>query len=443
LSSFAVSGGRAITQIRRTVGDTDREVCIALDAQTGAELWAANIGPAQYDSGVGMDDGPRSTPTIKDGRVYVLSSQLGLRCLNAATGAQIWSKDLRALYGGSNIGWQSAASPIVVGDLLFVNANTASQTLFAFRASDGSVAWRTQTAPMTQATPISATIEGVQQVVFAAQNGLVALALTNGSLLWKASYPFRYDTSIGASPVVWSNLVFLSANYSMGSFAARITVSNSTFLATPIWTNATYRAHWMTPVCHEGYLYGMFGSSYTSPFKCIDLRTGVQKWSMNGFGRGGTILVDNHLLALSERGDLVLIQPNPNAYTEVARAAIFPGYDPDGNKCWNVPAVCDGRIYARSTASAVCLDIAVPSLRMLPPKLLGGNKLQLCVGTDSGAALDPVRLARIQLRSSHSLDTTSTHWVMQTNQFTLSGGLVYTDVAVGSGVQFYAVSETP
>src|SRR5512140_887194 len=180
LSSFAVSGGRAFTQIRRDIGGVAREVCVALEAATGTELWAADIDQAAYDSGVGSDDGPRSTPTVQDGRVYVLSSRLVLQCLNATNGVSIWRKDLRALYGGSVIGWQGDASPLLEEGLLYVNCCATSLSLLALRASDGSLVWRKQNEAMTHATPVAATIQGVRQIVFATQTGLVSLNPADG-----------------------------------------------------------------------------------------------------------------------------------------------------------------------------------------------------------------------------------------------------------------------
>src|SRR5438477_6078857 len=44
LSSFTISNGRAFTQVRRHVLQADREFCVALDANTGAELWATELG---------------------------------------------------------------------------------------------------------------------------------------------------------------------------------------------------------------------------------------------------------------------------------------------------------------------------------------------------------------------------------------------------------------
>src|SRR5262245_52970557 len=71
LSSFAISGGKAFTQVRRNLGGQEQEFCVALDADTGRELWATPVGIASYpNGGVGPDDGPRSTPSVDGDRVF-------------------------------------------------------------------------------------------------------------------------------------------------------------------------------------------------------------------------------------------------------------------------------------------------------------------------------------------------------------------------------------
>jgi hypothetical protein len=49
---------------------------------------------------------------------------------------------------------------------------------------------------------------------------------------------------------------------------------------------------------------------------------------------------------------LVLVDPSPAGYKELARTQAVTG------KCWNHPVVSGGRIYARSTKEAVCLEAA-------------------------------------------------------------------------------------
>ena len=76
--------------------------------------------------------------------------------------------------------------------------------------------------------------------------------------------------------------------------------------------------------------------------------------SRDGFGGGGaTILVDGNVLVQCDRGPLVLVAAKPEAYQELARAQIY------GNKCWTMPVVSDGKIYARNDREGFCLDASV------------------------------------------------------------------------------------
>src|SRR5882672_30249 len=262
--SLIVSGGRVFTQIRRTIDDLDKEVCVGLSATDGSELWATTVDDAIYDGGVGFDDGPRSTPSIDGGSVYVLSSYLNLCRLNATNGAIIWQQDLKTVYGGTVIGWQNAASPLIENGLIYLNANCIESTLLALHTSDGSLAWRSQDEAMTHSTPVLATIDAVRQVIFATQTGLVSLNPQSGNLLWKFNYPFSYSTSLGASPVVHSNMVVISGAhaYNMGTLVAQVTLTNNAWTATRLWYTNNPASHWMTPVAHQGYLYGLFGIQF-------------------------------------------------------------------------------------------------------------------------------------------------------------------------------------
>ena len=88
------------------------------------------------------------------------------------------------------------------------------------------------------------------------------------------------------------------------------------------------------------------------PVKCVEIATGKVKWEKPGFGPGQVILAGDKVVALGDAGQLVVIDTNPDAYTELARADVLDG------KCWGSPVVSDGRVYARSTKEAVCLDVS-------------------------------------------------------------------------------------
>jgi len=289
----------------------------------------------------------------------VLSARLLLICVDADTGKKIWNRDIMKQNAGVQIKWKNAASPLIDGDLLFVAGGGPGQAFMALNKNNGKVVWKGQNDLMTHSTPTVADIHGVRQVIFFSQTGLASLEAKSGKLLWRYGFQFKVSTAI--SPVVAGDIVYCSAGYGVGAGAAKISKNGSRFSAKEIYRQRGDKLlanHWSTPVLHEGHLYGMFQfKKYGSgPIKCVDVKTGDIKWEQEGFGPGNVVLVDGHLLALSDTGELFLIKATPAGYTEVAKAKVLSG------KCWSTPVISGGRVYARSTTEAVCVDISASAV---------------------------------------------------------------------------------
>ena len=443
LSSLTVSAGRVFTQIKRNLSG-NKEVCVALNATNGVELWGTVVDTASYpNGGVGFDDGPRSTPVVDGNSVYVLTSYLKLFRLNATNGVIIWQTNLVSGFGANVIPWQNAASPVVENGLIFVNANAGTQRILALRTNDGSLAWRSHNEGMTHSTPVLTTMYGVRQLILATQNGLLSLNPLTGTQLWRTNYPFNYSISIGASPVVWSNIVFITMNYAQGSAAFRVVPTNATFAAHLLWRDSALESHWMTAVATEGYLYGMFTpDNEAAELRCIDIQTGAQKWAQPDFGRGGIALVDGHLLLNTETGDLVLVKPITNAYTEVARFTAITNYLNDYNRCWNSAAIAAGRVYVRATAAVAAFDLSVPDLQLDPPQLATANQINLTVRTTTGSPVAANRLAGMEIKTAPDPAGALAAWTKLTNDLMLINGVVHvTNVDASPARQFFIVSE--
>jgi len=355
-SSFAVAGERAFT----LVGVEGAETLAAFRVEDGVELWASNLSTATYDGGGGAGadgnqggDGPRSTPSVDGDRVYVFDASLVLHCVDAATGRQVWRRDVRADHKGQELRWQNAASPLVEGDRVLVVGGGSGQSLLAFDKHTGKLAWSTGDELMTHATPIAATIHGRRQVIFYVQSGLVACDPEDGEELWRAEYP--YKVSSAASPVVYEDMVYVSAGYGVGAGVFRIQAQDAGFRVETLWQKRNKLInHWSTPVCHDGYLYGMFSfKKYgEGPLCCVSLETGEIQWTTPGFGPGNVIAVGETLVALSDAGDVVLAKLDPKEYAELARAHLVDG------KCWSSPSFADGQLYVRSTQEGVRVDLS-------------------------------------------------------------------------------------
>ena len=94
------------------------EVIRCLDAATGKELWQDKYEaqPATAPAG-GPHAGPRSSPTVADGKVVTLGVRGTVSCLDAASGKKLWRKDD---FQGFWPMFFTSSSPIVVDGLCIV-----------------------------------------------------------------------------------------------------------------------------------------------------------------------------------------------------------------------------------------------------------------------------------------------------------------------------------
>src|SRR5688572_1546608 len=98
----AYSGPAIVNGKLFTLGTRDgNEVLLALDANTGKELWAAKVGSILKNK---WGDGPRGTPAVDGDRVYALSGPGDLVCVNVAAGKVLWQVSMGDL-GGKVPGW--------------------------------------------------------------------------------------------------------------------------------------------------------------------------------------------------------------------------------------------------------------------------------------------------------------------------------------------------
>jgi outer membrane protein assembly factor BamB len=120
---------------------------------------------------------------------------------------------------------------------------------------------------------------------------------------------------------------------------------------TQLWRNKNMRNHLNSSVLWKGYIYGVDdGASIT----CLDFKTGQVQWSQKGFGRGSLMLADEKLIILSDKGKLAIAEASPTGFKQLSSAQILTG------KCWTVPVLANGRIYARNNPGGqlVCLDVS-------------------------------------------------------------------------------------
>jgi outer membrane protein assembly factor BamB len=345
-SGPVVSGDTVI--IFHRVGD--EEVVEALDAATGKPRWKFSYGTTYRDL-LGKGDGPRSTPLVADGKVYTLGAEGALHCLDLKDGKKVWEKWLAQAYAMRPSYFGVGTSPILEGDLLLVNVGARRAGIVAFDKASGKEVWKATDDEASYSSPVGATIGGERHVIFFTRTGLIDLNPKDGKVRFSKRWRSRMEASVNAAaPLVIGDQLFLSASYGTGAVLLRITKDG----AEEVWKGQeSLSAHYNTPVHKDGYLYGIDGrQEQGARLRCVELKTGHYRWEKERFGCASLILADGQIIALTENGDLVLIEPATDDYHEKGRANVLK----DG-PCRAEIALADGRLYGRDGKRLVCWNL--------------------------------------------------------------------------------------
>ena len=330
-SSVAVAGGRLYT-----LGNAkNQDTVVCLTATTGRPVWryAYPCPAADYA-------GPRATPIVDNGKVYTVSREGQAFCFDAVSGKVLWGNDLRRSVGAQIPTWGIAGSPLIEGNSIIYNVNAAG---VALNKATGKVIWKSASATPGYASPVAYNLGKERLVVIFAAKGAVAVRPANGQVAWQHPWETSYDVN-AADPVFAGSDVFLSSNYGKGC----VLIHTHTPRPQVIWENRNMKNHFNASVLYNGALYG----NDENTLKCIDLRTGNERWRERGMGKGGVIVADGKLIALTERGELVIAQATPAKYTELARAQVLDG------TCWTQPVLANGMLYCRNhEGKLICLDL--------------------------------------------------------------------------------------
>jgi hypothetical protein len=347
-SSVAVAGGRLYTHTAR---DKKEECVLALDAASGKELWHTTY-PCDYDRHVSLgekyDSGPRATPAVDGDRVYTIGTTGIVLCLEAASGREVWRRELAALGNRTCPRQGYCASPLVIGDLLFVHpGGRKGNSVAALNKADGRLVWQALDDAISYSSPIR--LDGGEPcVLFLTANSVAVFTAKTGKLCW------RYDLGRvdggpddvmlpAATPLHTAGEVFVSSNL-MGGALLRLGDQRA---AEKIWTSPIMRNAFATSVLYRDYLYGFAGSR----LRCVEWATGKAVWSESGLGKGSVALADGQLIILTEAGELYLAEATPEGYRQMGHCQPLQG------PCLTAPVIAGGRLFLRNERLLMALDL--------------------------------------------------------------------------------------
>lgn len=342
----AVADNRVIV-LDRVKAPRERERVVALDLATGKTLWVHEYAVAY--GGLDYGNGPRSTPTVHDGRVYTLGALGHLHCLDASTGRVIWSHSCETEYGATIPTWGLASSPLVDGDRVIVQVGGKEGCFMAFDRRTGAVIWKALSDRAGYSSAVRIEVEGQPQLIAWTAQNITALEPQTGKLLWAVPFETTYDVTI-ADPV-YHDGVLLCSQYWQGSVALRLKAD-----APPdrLWGGKTLRLLMATPLVRDGYAYAL---DRENGVMCIELKSGNVRW--NGLRvsydrrnphASSWWAADGKAMYLNERGELIIARLRPEKYEELRRVKVFSG-------SWAHPALTRNRLIVRDDEHISCWAI--------------------------------------------------------------------------------------
>jgi len=346
-ASVAVSEGRVYAMGNaEKQGDKgepgQKDILWCLSARTGEEVWRHTypclLEPKSHEGG------PSATPTVEAGRVYILSKQGHVFCLDAKSGAVVWQKHLTNDYGVKPHEWGFSCSPIIVDDLIILNAGTHG---LALRKQDGGLAWGNEKGPSGYSSAVPYEQQGKKCAAILGNKEVYGVVAATGQLLWTQPWKTMYDESI-PDAIIAGDKLFMSSG--LGTGAALFEIQADKLVQ--IWSNKEMQNWLSTSILWQDHVYGV--DTKDGSLKCLAFQTGTVKWAHEGLGTGSVMLAGGRLIALSDKGKLMVAPASPAGYAELAAAQILEG------KCWTVPVLANGLVYARNAdGELVCVDVSL------------------------------------------------------------------------------------
>ena len=329
------------------IGENDR--VRLLNAATGKEVWQREL-KAGYRGGFDADKGPRAVPTILDDSILVYSAAGDLTLLNRKNGTVKWTRPLRKEYQAEDGFFGAGSTPLVFGDQVVVNIGGKSAGSVCVLLKDGKTVWTTPYVETSYASPILIPTESElskngQIIVVPYKQKTMGLELGTGKALWEFSFGARGPSVVAASPVVTADgNLFLTSSYEVGSLLVRPTPSTVQILQ----RGKDISSQFSTPVVVAGRIFGSDGREdfRDGAYKCLQASDGKLLWQQSEMPICHTIGIGSSLLIIGIGGEIWALDSSADKFAPLWKTELPSG------KYRALPAFSGNRLFTRTSNEA-------------------------------------------------------------------------------------------
>ena len=258
---------------------------MCLNAADGKEVWQYKYTAIAVTGPPSAHPGPRSSPTVTDGKVITLGVGCVLSCLDAATGKLLWHNED---YATTESPFFTSMSPIVVDGMCIAQLGKKDTgVILALDLATGKEKWKWGPGDCPGfASPVLMTVDGTKQIVTLTEKRIVGVATADGKLLWEIPFVAKGRAFNAPTPIVDGQTLYYTGA-TRGTKAVKIEKQGDEFTVKELWSSPIATI-FNTPVLKDGLLYGL--SERASLF-CLNAQTGAG--GLDRQGQAHHIRIDN------------------------------------------------------------------------------------------------------------------------------------------------------
>lgn len=291
----------------------------------------------------------RNTPTIENGKLYIMAGMGNVACLDTESGEILWSRNTHAEFKAEFHKWGAVESLLLTEKAVISSPMSKEAFVVALDKNDGSLLWKSKgiKGKRSYVSPLLINHNGKEIVILLSHKYLVGADPTNGKIFFKYDVATGYgknDSRINIiTPLYYDGNLFVNSGYD--SKAIMFTLSEDAASVEPEWVDSTLDTHLGGVVLVDGYIYGSnWINNGKGNWACLDWETGKVMYEETWNNKGSIIYSDGLLYVYEEkRGNVGLVEPTPEGFKVVSSFRVEGGTGP----YWAHMSIYDGKLLIR------------------------------------------------------------------------------------------------
>jgi outer membrane protein assembly factor BamB len=331
------------------------------DLETGTELWRRWYRvPMKRNHGFS-----RTAPVVSGKYVITVGPQAHVMCCDRITGELKWTLDTQKQFETEVPFWYSGQCPRIEDNQLILAPAGKEFLMLGIDCETGEIDWKTPNSTgykMSHSSIMPMIIYGKKTFVYAGIGGVCGVSAEGadkGKLLWNVNT--WKPSVIAPSPLQLSaGEILLTAGYGAGGARLQVKNAEGKWLATiseKYKPNEGLSSEQQTPLLYEQMVItvppkdggGIRGKLVA--YSPSNLRTPIWESAADErFGLGPYLVINNHLLALKDDGELYVYKLEQKKMILEKKQRIIEGKD-----AWGPMAYTDGYLILRDANGVFCL----------------------------------------------------------------------------------------